>query len=383
MAITINQQPKAFTPSDNPIVWTFSSNQTAQPNFVYVVKVYINDSLISNELVFPDNGIYGRYDASNHASNYCNLPTIGSAIVADAANYCKVRITIVERYGATPADAASVVGTNKIAWKAKMFDTDFINWNPTPYTYGSGALWLTNYPDYPSVRLEDESIRLMLINNLNNITLTIYLYDANGDEINNDVIVSGVGSSFLISILELSPANIISLSGLTASDFELSAYYEISIPTSVAPQRINIDKSVVYPTYKRLHAITQWGGIEAVSFGLISRKKGKIESKSYIRGLGNWNGSAFEFTEAQGRNIDYAKTIEREMICVSDWLPESLQNWLIYNIIASPAVFVEETSGLVRRAVKSRTVEEFIKDNDMIFLEEVTVTLPTYNSMIL
>ena len=247
MAITINQQPKSFTPSDNPIVWTFSSNQTAQPNFVYVVKVYINDTLISNELVFPDNGIYGRYDASNHASNYCNLPTIGSAIVADAANYCKVRITIVERYGATPTDGASVVGTNRIAWKAKMFDTDFINWNPTPYTYGSGALWLTNYPDYPSVRLEDETVRLMLINNLNNITLTIYLYDANGDEVNNDVIVSGVGSAFLISILELSPANIISLTGLTTGDFEASAYYEVSIPSSVAAQRISINKSLVYP----------------------------------------------------------------------------------------------------------------------------------------
>ena len=68
MAVTIHQTPLSYTPSDNPIVWTFSSDQDSQTNFVYAVKIFINDTQVGTDLVFPTNGIYARYDASSFAA---------------------------------------------------------------------------------------------------------------------------------------------------------------------------------------------------------------------------------------------------------------------------------------------------------------------------
>lgn len=389
MAIAINQTPELFTPSDNPIVWTFSSNQTAQDNFVYAVKVYINDALVSNELVFPDNGINGRYDASNHASNNCTIPAISSDLIADAANYCQVRITVTERYGTPAIDHSSVVGTNIVAWKARMFDDDFVDWDPANYTYNvSGGGWLNDFTFNPKVRLTDESIRLMFINANTSITnFRVELFEEDGT-----LIVSGgvnfTATDYELLICNLSPYAILdSALPIVASDFDNCAYYEVSANAlaGLPVQRIDIDTSIVYDTYKRLHFLSQWGGIDSLSFGLLSQKMGKIKSESFTRNFGSWSGSSFVFEKTQGRNVDFSKTIEREMKCISDWLPEEVQNWMIYNMIGSPAVWVEVAAdnSLERRAVKSRTVEEMKHATDVIFLEEVIITLPTHKSMIL
>ncbi len=90
MAISIHQTPDTYTPSDNPVVWTFSSDKTAEDNFVYLVEVYINNVQVATELVFPDSGIYGRFDASAYCSNAVGTPTISSDLVTDANNYAKL-----------------------------------------------------------------------------------------------------------------------------------------------------------------------------------------------------------------------------------------------------------------------------------------------------
>jgi len=388
MAVTIHQTPDSFTPSDNPVVWTFSSDQTAQDNFYFVVKVYINDTLISNEVVFPESGIYARYDASNHCSNYCTLPALGSDLIADAANYCECRITIVERYGTPATDQASTAGTNIVAWKARMTDEDFIAWDSTNYIYGAPGLWLNDLPYTPKVREENESIRLLMINDETSITaFKVELFDSDGVSIVSDTL-NFTATSFQLLICNVSPAVIVaSALAITTANFEAAEYYEISANAGAGmqTQRIDIDRSLVYSTYKRFHFFSQWGSIDSLSIGLLTRRMGSVQSKGYIRTFGSWNGSSFEFGDQNGRDIDYSKTIEREMKCVTDWLPQAVQNWIIYNFIASPAVWEEDgtDASLIRRAVKNRTIEEKTTENDIIFLEEIMVKLPTYKSAVL
>ena len=388
MAVTIHQTPEDFTPSDNPVVWTFSSDETAQDNFVFVVKVYIDDALVSNELVFPENGIYGRYDASNHTSNSCEIPAISSDLIADAANYCKVRITVVERYGTPPADEASASATNIVAWKSRMMDEDFVAWDPADYVYtNTNFRFLNNFTFYPKVRVEDESIRLMFINNERNVAdFKVELFDIDGVSIVSDTL-NFTATDFMLLICNVSPYSVVaSALAITDADFEGAAYYEVSAQSAsgITVQRVDIDTSIVYNTYKRLHCLSQWGGVDSLTFGLLSKKMGKISSEGYTQTFGAWNGSSFEFIKTQGRNLDYSKTIEREMKCISDWLPETVQNWMIYNLIGSPVVWVENPTdnSLEKRSVKTRTIEEMKHATDMIFLEEVTIKLPTYKSMI-
>jgi len=383
MALTIHQTPDNYTPSDNPIIWTFSSDETTEPNFVYAVKVYINDTQVATDLVFPTNGIYAYYDASWIASTNCQPPVISSDILADASNYCKVRITIVERYGVVVADGASINASNITAWKARMLDDDFISWDSTDYVYGSLAKFLNNYPSTPMVRETGEQIRLMFINNLNTVTnFKIELYDIDGNSIVDDV-VSLTATSFRIIVANLSPSVIIAETSITSTDFETAHYMEVSRGVDLEIFRIDIDRSIVYPTYKRLHFLTQWGDIASWSFGLISRRSGSVESHGYRQGFGEWSGDQWVFDRSRGRDIDHAKTITRQIKCVSDWLTEEQQNWMALNLYGTPLVYEESGVNLIRRRVTNKTIEEKIQENDLLFLEEVTLDLSGYNSMTL
>jgi len=383
MALTIHQTPDNYTPSDNPIIWTFSSDETTEPNFVYAVKVYINDTQVATDLVFPTNGIYAYYDASWIASTNCQPPVISSDILADASNYCKVRITIVERYGVVVADGASINASNITAWKARMLDDDFMSWDSTDYVYGSLAKFLNNYPSTPMVRETGEQIRLMFINNLTTVTnFKIELFDVGGESIVDDV-VSLTATSFRIIVANLSPSVIIAETSITSTDFETAHYMEVSRGVDLEIFRIDIDRSIVYPTYKRLHFLTQWGDIASWSFGLISRRSGSVESHGYRQGFGQWSGDQWVFDRSRGRDIDHAKTVTRQLKCVSDWLTEEQQNWMVLNLYGTPLVYEESGVNLIRRRVTNKTIEEKIQENDLLFLEEVTLDLSGYNSMTL
>ena len=89
------------------------------------------------------------------------------------------------------------------------------------------------------------------------------------------------------------------------------------------------------------------------------------------------------FDRSRGRDIDHAKTVTRQLKCVSDWLTEEQQNWMVLNLYGTPLVYEESGVNLIRRRVTNKTIEEKIQENDLLFLEEVTLDLSGYNSMTL
>jgi hypothetical protein len=386
MAITNHQSPAAYTPSDNPIIWTFSSNQTAQPNFVYIVKVFINDVQVKSEFAFPENGIYARTDASDYASNACSLPTISNDLIVDANNYCKVKIQVIEFYGSTPAEGASWTSSNVVAWKAKMTDEDYIDWDPADYTFGTSAKWLTNFPSTlysPKVAATGEQIRLMCINNLNTVNLIFRLYDADGNQISNGT-YGFTATSYRLCIVNATPSVIVNESiGITQADFDAASYYTVEDNLDLVPFRIDIDTDCKFSTYKRFHFIGQWGSPESFSFNLISRESGSIKSFGYEQEFGQWDGNQFEFNKEQGTIIDYAKIVDKKLTVESDWVPEVIQHYIIENMLCVPVVYQElsETS-IVKRKLMNASYEKKIQENDMLFNIVLEVGLRSYNSMI-
>lgn len=388
MSVTIHQTPQDFTPSDNPIVWTFSSNQTAQTNFVYIVKLYINNVQVATEMVSPDNGIYARFDASAWCQNRCQPPTISQDIIVDANNYVYCKITVVERYGDPETDHATASSANIVAFKARMTDEDFIDWDCTDYIHGSGAKWLTNFPYTaisPKVRSSNESFRLMCLNNLANVTLGIKLYDDTG------LIASGsygfASAAFEIVIANVSPAVIVGEAiGINQTDFDNATYYTVEDTPEMTPFRIDIDRSCVYDRYRRLHFLSQWGSVEALSFGLESHVTGQVKSNDYVKSFGDWdgNGSKFVFKKTQSRSVAFAKTVDKKMIVVSDWLDEDVQHWLVDNMYSSPLVWDEDlsTGSLYPRKVLNSSFTHEYHDTGLLFMEQVELELTPYTSVV-
>jgi hypothetical protein len=388
MAITIHDTPEDYTPSDNPINWTFSSDQTAQANFVFVVKVYIDGVQVKTELVFPDNGIYARYDASAWASNACGSPTISQAFTTGALNNSEIYIDIFERYGTPPAEQANATSSTVIAYKAKLTDQDFINWDSSDYiATGTGNLWLSQFPagSYPKVRKADEQIRLMVINDENNlIGFTIKTYSSNGALLTTVVIPSLAISANRITVINITPSILIANTAIQQSDIDAASYITFN-STEMDPCRIDFDESCVYDTYKRIHFLSQIGAIEALSFGLISRESAKIKSSQYRQQFGFWKGFSFKYDKTQGREIDFAKVVDTKITVESDWLSQDVQNWLVQNCYASPLVFEEDLSdgALIQRKVMNTAYKKMIQENDTLIREKIDLKLPTFTSMIL
>jgi len=381
MAVTIHQTPEAFTPSDNPVVWTFSSDQTAQSNFYYQISIYIDDALVAEEQIFPESGIYAKYDASDWASNSCNRPTTSTAMEADAANTCEVRITITERYGTPVADQASTAGTNIVCWKAGMFNEDFAAWDSSAYVVDgvtTDLKWLTNFPTeyYQKVGLT-EHVRLMLLTDETDVDLTITLYDEDDNSIASAS--STYGAANFVSIFNFAPDVIVDDTAITDANFSTCSYYIISEDSGeVEDYRFEIQTDCQYDSYKRLHFLSTWGSIESLSYNLVSRVSNNPKSYGYRRYWGEWNSSAFEFNDSQGTDLDFAKIVTRSMRIESDWLFEEIQHWIVDNLHTSNLVMIEDTAGvLLERSIKARRSEKKWNKEDQLFTDKVTVVMPS------
>jgi hypothetical protein len=118
MAVTINNSPTTYTPSDNPIIWRFSSDETAQPNFRFIVEVYVNTLIYSTHDVFVERSNYAHFDASQVAQQVCEFVKPSMTEIAEENKIWQVMsIRVREYYGtplsfgasATSADRKSVV----------------------------------------------------------------------------------------------------------------------------------------------------------------------------------------------------------------------------------------------------------------------------------
>ena len=135
MAVTFHTQPQVFTPASNPVVWSFSSDQTFQTNFSYIVEVYINSILHSTHQVFPQNGIYAKFNASEIMRGILSSPLITDTtfVTLYSSAYDFVNIKVYEQYGATPAIFANATSASKYVFNAALRHQDFVNWDYLDY----------------------------------------------------------------------------------------------------------------------------------------------------------------------------------------------------------------------------------------------------------
>jgi len=390
MAVTIHQTPDSYTPSDNPVVWVFSSDQTAQNNFYYLIKVYVNDVQVGEEVYFPESGIYSRFDGSAYTSNACGTPAIGSNLLADAENYCEIRITVVERYGDPVADGANAAAANIVAWKAKMTDEDFVNWSSTGYVYGDPGQPLTSYPDTPKVRREDEDIRLLFINGQTSITaFKVELFDANDVSIVSDTL-NFTATSYWLLVANVSPAVIIaSALAITSANFDSASYYKISANAGAgfSEYQIDLNEDHYYDHRMRVHFMADWGDIASYSFDLFSKEMGDIQSWGYQKTWGSFSGNSYVFTTAQGQYIDYVKRRTPKMEIVSNWLTEAMLWYLNENLLGNPLVFIQDpneaSAPLKQRKVTNSAYTNDVQENTQVFLLVLRVDLNPHTSMII
>lgn len=363
MAVTINQQPQYFQPACNPYVWTFSSNQTTQPNFSFIVELYVGGVLVSTHQVFNESLNYAKFDASGElrALLTSDMVTTGALLTYYDPAIDVVNIRVYEKYGTPPTLSVTfATGTVNRAWNASLRHPDFIAYDHLDYMISrtnansGNILFLTDFPRARKyfVGLYESAFLTFINRSKPNIDFYLNLYDATNTLILNYTATIAVGD---LNVIDCSPQNLIANTTATLTNFQACAYYTVRVQG--LDVGVNSGFSETFTFYmdtechrydtKRLHWLNKLGGWDSFTFTLVSLNTSKVKTSEYQRERGDWNtaGTDWIYTLYHGQDMAFNKFATDQLILNSDWIHQSVQQWLVRDLYESPKVYLETTPG--------------------------------------
>jgi hypothetical protein len=399
MSVTIHTQPQAFTPGSNPVVWTFSSNQTAQANFSYIVEVYVNSILHSTHQVFQQSGIYAKFNASEIMRGLLSSPLITSGTFVNLYDsaYDFIRIKVYEQYGTTPAIQASATSQTNYVFNAALRHQDFVNWNYQLYnvaTTNSSSvnpiLFLTSWPRSRKYLCGlNEKIFLGVISNDFGIKVDIRLYNSAGTQIvsslNNTIAISA------LTVIDASPQTIIANTAITSGNFSTCVYYTIltkaagigAFPGATEAFKIYIDTECQRYPSRRLHWLNKFGVWDSFTFDLVSTDSTKVDGNRYEKEKGIWSGANYTYPLYQGEQITFSKHAEDTLTLNSDWIKQDVQQWLVRELYESTNVYLESNGSFEPVNVTNASYKLKVSRRDGLIQEQVEISRTyIYNSQL-
>jgi hypothetical protein len=387
MAVTFHTQPQIFTPGSNPVVWSFSSDQTFQTNFSYIVEVYINAILHSTHQVFPQNGIYAKFNASEIMRGILSSPLItdGTLVTLYSSAYDLVNIKVYEQYGATPAIFASATSASKYVFNAALRHQDFVNWDYLDYNVATTnplttISYLTSWPrTYKYLCGLTEKIFLGVICNDIALKVDIRLYNAA-----NTQIASSLANTIVLSaltVLDASPQTLIDNTSLTSGDFTNCVYYTVrSNATGMGAYtgrsevfKIYIDTECQRYPSRRLHWLNKFGVWDSFTFDLVSTDSTKVEGNRYEKEKGIWNDENYVYPLYQGEGTTFSKRAEDTLTLNSDWIKQDVQQWLVRELYESPKVYLESSGSFEPVNVTNASYKLKVSRRDGLIQELVEI----------
>lgn len=362
MAVTITQGPQRVQPGCNPFEWDFSSDQAAQPNFSFIVKLTINGVYHSTHECFLETVDSGKFKASGILRSY-----LASALITDGAlltNYinafAKVSITVQEKYGTPPALQDSASSTETIAINAALDHIDFIAWDyrnydasrSNPFTaFPNTVDFLTTWPRASKSFVGlDQKAFLGVLSLAKNIDFEFVLYDLFGAVVDSDTV--NILTNELV-VIDCSPATIAANTTILPSSFDNSAYYTVQAKglgtgiytgfSEIFTFWLDFDCKR-YPVC-RLHFLNKFGVWDAFNFEMDSVESAEVTAQEYEKNTGAWVENSHVYPIYQGQKSVASKQSNAMMLLNSDWIKPEVQQWLVKTLIESPQVYLETELG--------------------------------------
>lgn len=391
MAVTITQSPQTVTPSDNPVVWVFNSDQSAQTNFSFLIEVYVNGAVTprSRHTIFPEyNEDTAHFDAEAEkiTNVICSnpLPNL-SAFSADAGNDATIYIKVIEVYGDPATQHASATSSTVTVFKSSLSDDNFNDYVYTDYVFSPSVTskkFLTFFPRTERLEVATTEDHLFLMIAPFSVTLhvaRIRLKSSTGSTIATDYINLSTGNFVLF---DASPRSVIDNSAITLANFQAASYYEVTVLNALGTLSgetltINLNDCNNYET-KRLHFLNSLGGIDAFSFTKGNEKSRDITRFGMEKQLGQFDDSGnYVFNTNQGREIDYMTQSAGKLRITSDLINQGVQNWLADELYESPFILMEINAGEDLKRVKITNTSTVYKKNSQGNVMQEVVDLNT------
>ena len=391
MAITIYDEPQLIAPAGNPLVFTFSSDQTAQPNFSFIVEVYIDGQLRLTQEVFRQFNTLGRIDVCEAVQSVVANPEITTAIEYNATNsMVEYYIKVYEKYGSTPTIQDDDTSATLLAFNGALEYREWVNFN-----YDDYDPWQTNFAKFLTYFPRSKRALCGMEENFylgyfeqtgaQTATLVVNLFDISG---NNIAFGSYNITESEFVILNVGPQVIIDNTAINQVDFDDCYYYTVYVElTDIATETFTIYMDLDckrYDTY-RLHWLNKLGSFDSFTFSLVSTEAANVQSYGYQRDPGVWDDTSYTYPLYAGQAINFAKTKTETLTLNSDWINQDIQQWLVKSLYDSPLVYLERENGTEFEPVKVSNSNYTLKQRRRDGLIQETVNIDrtfTYRSQL-
>lgn len=340
MAVTIHSSPQKYTPTDNPCIWVFSSDETAQTNFSYVVELYINSVLVGRHIKFPENGIYAQFDASEFLSAHSESSTSNTtAAVQDAANWLEVYVKVIERYGDPAENEADATSSTIYPFKACLSIDEFNNFDYTDYMIDSvtAGLFLTDFDRNSFGIRESRTQFLQIINDeQSGKDLQVLYIDSSGATIHTQTFP--IDSSIRIAHFTLN-----SDSYLSTSNFNDSYSLRVRVVDGAVKESESIDIVINREECGVISTVTwlnKFGSFDSFIFTHNLTQNSDVQRFGFEKSVGQWSGSTYVLGSRSAGRQDYFSRIKDGGEITSGWISQATQNSLV-QLYDSPLKLIE------------------------------------------
>lgn len=368
MAITLITIPQDVTAAYNPIILTASSDNTAQPNFKFVIDIvfsYPTGITTKRIKMSPRPDGFLLIDSHRIIENYCTFDfSVGDATDAlDCPNsYIEYELRIGEEYGTPPLvypnlDTATGYAINSaLKHSVASFggEPDLINVDLRGSYMMSKLVTLANKPFLTSsprtlTICNDKNYYLYALVNVSNepAKLRLRTYDANGTIItSHDKVLSATTNAILrygVGTKNINDWDATYLAGASSYDVRLFTNPGIGIPAAISELfTFNIDCDCSkYNEHFRLHWLNPLGGFDAYSFNMRFDRTMNLKKSSFKKILGAVDGSGnFSFSPSQAGKVQFDTLTTEQVKINSNWITEAESEWL-FTLAKSTQVFWE------------------------------------------
>jgi len=400
MAITITKSPQPVAPGCNPYEWDFSSTEAAQPNFSFIVKLYINGVYHSTHETYLETADSGKFNAEGVLRSYLSsdLITNGALITNYVNAFATVAIDVYEKYGTPPALQDLANSLNYTAINAALTHVDSINWNyqkhdasrSNPLTaFPNTVDFLTSWPRSKKAFVGlDQRAFLGVLSTAKNVDFVFTLYDLFGAVVATDTINSLTN---VLVVIDCSPATIVANTSITIFDFDDSARYTVQAQGLGTGTNTGFSEEFTfwldfeckrYPI-RRLHWLNKFGVWDPFSFEMDSVESAEVTAQDYERNKGAWIESTHTYPIYQGQKVTASKQSSAQMLLNSDWIAPEVQQWLVASLCESPKVYLETENGFEPVKVTNTSYQLKTRKRNGLMQEQITLERTyTYQSQL-
>jgi hypothetical protein len=389
MAINILANPKDFAPVYNKMEYLIESTNSGEPNYAYLVDIYINGSGTKTVRLRiparPDN--YGKVDIhrvlESALTSNVGSPT-GDAGTYSAANSSLTYIVeFGEEYGTTvvqyPNEETDI---SRKAFNASLEKRPFINWDVTEYELnGVTKKFLTNMPDNHKVSLNSHGWLYFIESNPLAI-ISVITFDSSGATIN----AFKIDASTTSADIQFTPSSPASLNNIDNTNILLGAqpiitsdvaYYEIYAgdPNEVSETRTFVlEESCKYNTNTLIFQ-NNLGAFDSFTFYLGDMSMTEIERKDMKVNVDTVVGTDIVYSMNEREKVTYYTKKSETIKLMSDWITEEESNWLL-ELMSSPEIYLQEGNELVAVAkIKATNYTKKKVVRDKLFKIDVELEL--------